>query len=189
MYCKLSLLLPRYPARVEVPDVIAPRHSSFDDTQPSRDRLVTVGDQGRSNAPADCEVPHPLRNARLNYSYYPIPNFRLPGANILKLLVLNFQFSMRPEPGAKMIFYSGSFCVHPEIACQSLAHRFTGPEQPALDGAYVRPDNRGDFRQRKLFILEKNQRFPLQRRQTGNRLFNLRRELAVKHLSHRTITI
>src|SRR6266567_2042444 len=111
MYCKLSLLLPRYPARVEVPDAIAPRHSSFDDTQPSRDRLVNVRDLERSNAPADCEVPHPLRNARLNYSYYPIPNFRFPRANTPKnCLVSDFQFSMRPEPGAKMIFYSGRFC-------------------------------------------------------------------------------
>src|SRR6266849_3580261 len=69
MYYKLSSLLPRYSARVEVTDWFGPRHPSFDDTQPLPTRLVSVGDRAFSNARADCEVPHLSRNTGLNYSW------------------------------------------------------------------------------------------------------------------------
>jgi hypothetical protein len=70
-----------------------------------------------------------------------------------------------------------------------LPQTLAGPEQSTLHSTYVGVYDRRYLSQRQVFIFEKNEGFTLERRKPADCIFNLRRQLIIKHSAYRFVTI
>src|SRR6266404_2550991 len=77
--------------------------------------------------------------------------------------------------------HSTSFAANSEIPTEARAQLIACPEQPRFHCIRISANDGPDLCQRKIFVLEKNQRLSLQWRQTRYRSSNFRGQLGIEH--------